>query len=436
LRLFANMTDLTKAKEDETYSNNDNANSYSKEIWPSLFNTREKTHFLEISQDRRTIKYTGKGLHSHDVGTARTEHPFPSNRLIVYYEVTIIDAGVRGSIGVGLTKEQFILNRKPGWEEDSYGYHSDGKKYTDGTKGENYGPAFTTGDTVGCGINYDKQEIFFTLNGHYLGPAFKKVTSTYYPTVGLHSNGEIVRANFGQNPFKFNIEEMIINERERKKNEILSIEVPISSVHQIIRNFLLHFGYGDTLRAFEKACELKPDNSRADESALYQTLDHRKKLRDLIMSGDVVEAIELTKKLFPDLLEKSPHLLFFLQCQQFIEMIKQKKIEEAVHFAQTILSKYSDNETPENITFLKDCCALLCFHEPQNSPVGHLLLLSQRENVADKLNAAIIERVSTASKLETLLRFVAVAHQTIREANGNKGEIFSLSNFISKGEPF
>jgi hypothetical protein len=42
------------------------------------------------------------------------------------------------------------------------------------------------------------------------GPAFKKVTSTYYPTIGLHSNGEIVRANFGQNPFKFNIEEMII----------------------------------------------------------------------------------------------------------------------------------------------------------------------------------------------------------------------------------
>jgi hypothetical protein len=54
----------------------------------------------------------------------------------------------------------------------SYGYHSDGKKYTDGTKGENYGPTFSTGDTVGCGINYDKQEIFFTLNGHYLGIPF------------------------------------------------------------------------------------------------------------------------------------------------------------------------------------------------------------------------------------------------------------------------
>jgi hypothetical protein len=49
---------------------------------------------------------------------------------------------------------------------------------------------------------------FLLLNDE--GPAFKKVTSTYYPTVGLHSNGEIVRANFGQNPFKFNIEEMII----------------------------------------------------------------------------------------------------------------------------------------------------------------------------------------------------------------------------------
>lgn len=32
---------------------------------------------------------------THIFQTARTEHPFPSNRMIVYYEVTVIDAGVR-----------------------------------------------------------------------------------------------------------------------------------------------------------------------------------------------------------------------------------------------------------------------------------------------------------------------------------------------------
>jgi hypothetical protein len=57
------MTDLTKNNEIEVHFHNS-------EVWPSLFNTREKTHFLEISQDRRTIKYTGKGLHSHDVGVS------------------------------------------------------------------------------------------------------------------------------------------------------------------------------------------------------------------------------------------------------------------------------------------------------------------------------------------------------------------------------
>jgi hypothetical protein len=71
------------------------------------------------------------------------------------------------------------------------------------------------------------------------------------------------------------------------------------------------------------------------------------------MAGDIIGAIETTKKIFPNLFEKTPHLLFFLQCQQFIEMIKQNKIEEAVYFAQINLSKYSENETPENISFLK-----------------------------------------------------------------------------------
>jgi hypothetical protein len=43
--------------------------------------------------------------------------------------------------------------------------------------------------------------------------AFKKVRGTLYPTIGLHSVGEIVSVNFGpaagQKPFKFDIEAMI-----------------------------------------------------------------------------------------------------------------------------------------------------------------------------------------------------------------------------------
>ena len=33
-------------------------------------------------------------------------------------------------------------------------------------------PKFTTGNVVGCGINYFKREIFFTYNGEYTGTVF------------------------------------------------------------------------------------------------------------------------------------------------------------------------------------------------------------------------------------------------------------------------
>jgi hypothetical protein len=66
-RAMANTS--TKSKEDEEPN--------TQEVWPSLFSTREKTHFLEISQDRRTLKYTGKGINSHDVGV--------SSQLVVFF---------------------------------------------------------------------------------------------------------------------------------------------------------------------------------------------------------------------------------------------------------------------------------------------------------------------------------------------------------------
>lgn len=51
-------------------------------------------------------------------------------------------------------------------EPNSYGYHGDdGKKYHASGAGEDYGPKFGTGDTVGAGIHLSRREMFFTRNG-------------------------------------------------------------------------------------------------------------------------------------------------------------------------------------------------------------------------------------------------------------------------------
>ncbi len=65
--------------------------------------------------------------------------------------------------------------------------------------------------TVGCGINLAAQEIFFVVDGNYHGPAFKGIdTSDLFPTVSMHSPNEEVRLNLGQEPFRFDLESMVI----------------------------------------------------------------------------------------------------------------------------------------------------------------------------------------------------------------------------------
>ena len=44
-----------------------------------------------------------------------------------------------------------------------------------------------------------------------------------YPTIGVHSKGEIISINFGQNPFLYNIKrEMVLNEASLKDAEASS----------------------------------------------------------------------------------------------------------------------------------------------------------------------------------------------------------------------
>lgn len=47
-----------------------------------------------------------------------------------------------------------------------------------------------------------------------------------YPTVGLQTPGEVVDANFGQEPFKFDIEDMIKELRAVTKASIYDVPLP------------------------------------------------------------------------------------------------------------------------------------------------------------------------------------------------------------------
>lgn len=100
--------------------------------------------------------------------------------------------------------------------------------------GKHYGPTFSTGDTIGCGVNFRTGNAFFTKNGRCLGTfhseqlghmtialdmicanmtfsgqAFKEVKGKLYPSIGMKKPGEHIRVNFGQTPFMFDINSLM-----------------------------------------------------------------------------------------------------------------------------------------------------------------------------------------------------------------------------------
>jgi hypothetical protein len=91
------------------------------------------------------------------------------------------------------------------------------------------------------------------------GTAFRdlKPNMPYYPTVGMKKPGETLRANFGQEPFAFDIDKMVQDERAAMQAEIARNRVSYKSVadetefiHQLIGQYLAHDGYVETARAF------------------------------------------------------------------------------------------------------------------------------------------------------------------------------------------
>ncbi|KAJ9103389.1 hypothetical protein QFC19_004488 [Naganishia cerealis] len=170
---------------------------------PTTFNPLDKCVRLNISPSTSsdaaygplvTVKFIGTGARGDaDAAAVRTDHPIPPTCGIYYYEATIVSKGQDGYISIGLSNRFTNLSRLVGWEPGSYAWHmDDGFVFEGRGEGTSKGwPTSTTGDVIGCGVDFTTGNAFFTKNGHMIGHAFKNIgpDDKLYPSIGLRTPG-------------------------------------------------------------------------------------------------------------------------------------------------------------------------------------------------------------------------------------------------------
>ncbi|XP_039656310.1 SPRY domain-containing protein 3 isoform X2 [Perca fluviatilis] len=153
--------------------------------------------YMRLQKDGDTLSYQGN---SEEVGCYVAGHPLSKGNC--YFEVTIVDTGVRGTIAVGLVPKFYRLDHQPGWLPYSVAYHADnGKLYNGNPVGQQFGPKCARNDRIGCGIHSENIEaglttVFFTKNGKEVGSVEVPASAEgLFPAVGMHSMGEEVKVD-------------------------------------------------------------------------------------------------------------------------------------------------------------------------------------------------------------------------------------------------
>lgn len=223
-----------------------------------------------------------------------------------------------------------------------------------------------------------------------LGHVFDNVgkDQAIYPSVGLRHTGETIRVNFGQDPFKFDIEFHVQQQRNvtwsmiaetplnrrllrfgedddngENEKEPMTEEDMKGPISQLVLGYLAHHGYAKTARTLQKQSEARGLKSRSEDAIMTSVHDTdidmddapdrgpvsmdfegdievRTNIVNSVIKGDVDTALEATTKYFPGVLEAEEGLMLFkLRCRKFVELIlesvevkKRMDLEEAEEF--------------------------------------------------------------------------------------------------------
>ncbi|GIM06126.1 hypothetical protein Vretimale_10529 [Volvox reticuliferus] len=132
--------------------------------------------------DKYTVRFIAN---STDVGAVQSDYRAPPSSLVYYFEITVVEPGSKGAIGLGFAHSSHNVARHVGWDAGTFGFHGDdGKTYFEG-RNEDYGFKYGKGDVVGAALDFQRKQIFFTKNGTKGKAISISIGQALYPTVSV-----------------------------------------------------------------------------------------------------------------------------------------------------------------------------------------------------------------------------------------------------------
>ena len=404
--------------------------------WDSSISQHPSMRYLEVTGLR--VKYKGPGSDDRDAASIRTNNPIPQGCPVFYFEVEIVNKGRDGYIGIGLSVKDVKLDRLPGWEPNSYGYHGDdGHGFNGRGTGRPYGPVYTTGDWIG--VIYDRFErtITFTKKGFQLGPAFQNVpeNNKFYPTVGFRTPDEEIVVNFGDDldrrPFKGDYRSILDGVVSNLYRAVLNTKVPSENtvIPELVFDYLQHHGYWETAQIVGhdilKGARTVSEAAKEESTALSG-------VTEFVMQGDSMKALEAAEALKPGLSERNPGIAFALKAQVLCELISAKKDSEAMIYGREVLVPAA--KTKEDTKLLDSTLCLFAYTDPENSPHGWLLSTSHKTELAASLARCLRKELGKreVSTLEEIYRQSCCLHGLLDDLNDPSARVIDVANFIDQ----
>jgi len=200
-------------------------------------------------------------------------------------------------------------------------------------------------------------------------------------------------------------------------------------LHDLVLDYLVCNG-------FKEAAELLCADSETDfpRNPNISSLEKRDAIRNAIVDGDIEGATVQINELSPNLLADNPKLHFKILRQQLVELIRNKKIERALNFAQeNLMDKYE--QPPDLFVKLEQTYALLAFDRPECSPFSYLMHTNQRNMLASEVNSVILSTLEAnpVSKLEHLFRIMVWNQHQLKTKGDARPLTTEVTAQIAKG---